>query len=75
MDFINVKDLVAGIADVALKAPQKEVFHISGGKAVPLIKYVKELNKYFSVNYEIKELHDRPTRGTMNNKKAKKMIG
>ena len=75
MDFINVKDLVAGIADVALKAPPQEVFHISGNKAISLTKFVEILKKYFEVDYEIKDLQDRPKRGNMDNKKAKKMIG
>lgn len=75
MDFIYVKDLVAGIADVSLKAPIQETFHISGNKAVGLIKFVKILQEYFDLDYEIKEIHDRPVRGTMHNKKARKIIG
>lgn len=75
MDFIYIKDLVVGIVDVALKAPHQEVFHISGGGAIGLVQYVEMLKKYFSFDYEIKELDDRPKRGTMNNKKAKKIIG
>lgn len=75
MDFIYVRDLAAGVADVALKSPAKEIFHISGGGAIGLVQYVEMLKKYFSFDYEIKELDDRPKRGTMNNKKAKKIIG
>lgn len=74
-DFIYVKDLVAGIADVILKAPPKEIFHISGGKAIALADFVKQLNKYFKLDYEVKTIHDRPKRGTMNNAKAKKILG
>lgn len=75
MDFIYVKDLVAGIADVALKAPVREVFHISGSNAISLIKFVDILKKHFDFNYEVKDIYDRPRRGTMDNKKAKKVIG
>lgn len=75
MDFIYVKDLVRGIADVALKAPAKEVFHISGGHAVSLFKFVDILKRYFKFEVEVKDLQDRPKRGTMDNKKAKKIIG
>lgn len=75
MDFINVKDLVSGIADVALKAPIKEAFHISGNNAISLIKFVDILKKHFTFEYEIKNIKDRPTRGTMNNKKARKIFG
>lgn len=75
MDFTYVKDLAAGIADVALKAPVRETFHISGGKAVGLHEFVGLLGEHFDLDYEVKELSDRPKRGTMNNKKAKKMIG
>ncbi len=75
MDFIYVKDLVRGIADVALKAPAKEVFHISGGNAISLFQFVDVLKKYFKFEVEVKDLQDRPKRGTMDNKKAKKIIG
>lgn len=75
MDFINVKDLTKGIADVALKGSMKEVFHISGGKAIGLTEFVKELKQYFTLDYEIKDMHDRPKRGTMDNKKARRKIG
>lgn len=75
MDFIYVKDLVRGIADVALKAPSKEAFHISGSNAVSLFKFVDILKKYFEFDVEVKDIQDRPKRGTMDNRKAKKMIG
>lgn len=75
MDFIYVKDLVKGIADVALKAPAKEVFHISGGHAVSLFKFIDILKKYFKFNVEVKDIQDRPKRGTMDNRKARKIIG
>lgn len=75
MDFIYVKDLVSGIADVALKAPDGETFHISGNNAIGLNDFIKVLQKYFTLNYEVRDIKDRPTRGTMDNKKAKKMIG
>lgn len=75
MDFIYVKDLAAGIADVALKAPPREIFHISGNHAIGLVEFVKILTKYFTFNYEAKDLQDRPRRGTMHNKKARKLIG
>ena len=75
MDFIYVKDLVAGIAEVSLKAPAKEVFHISGNNAISLTKFVNILKKHFTFEYEIRDIQDRPRRGTMNNKKAKKMLG
>lgn len=75
LDFINVKDLVAGIADVALKADPKQVFHISGGGAVGLTHFVEVLKKHFSLEYEIKDVADRPKRGTMDNIKAKNLIG
>ena len=75
MDFINVKDLVKGVADVALKAPTREIFHISGNHAVSLFEFVDKLKKYFKFHVEIKDIQDRPKRGTMNNSKAKKIIG
>lgn len=75
MDFIYVKDLVSGIADVALKAPAKEVFHISGNNAISLMEFVNILKKYFTFEYEVRDIHDRPRRGTMDNKKARKIIG
>lgn len=75
MDFIYVKDLVAGIADVALNAPAKEAFHISGNKAISLIEFVDVLKKHFDFNFEVKDIQDRPRRGTMDNGKAKKIIG
>jgi len=75
LDFINVKDLAKGIADVALKALTKEVFHISGNHAVSLFKFVDILKKYFKLDVEIRDIQDRPKRGTMNNLKAKRIIG
>ncbi len=75
MDFIYVKDLVKGIADVSLKAPAKEAFHISGNKAISLIEFMNILKKHFTFEYELKDIQDRPRRGTMNNAKAKKMLG
>ena len=75
IDFIYVKDLVRGIADVALKAPSKEIFHISGSNAVNLFKFVDILKKYFKFDVEVRDIQDRPKRGTMDNKKAKKIIG
>lgn len=75
MDFIYVKDLVAGIAEVSLKAPAKEVFHISGNNAISLTKFVNIIKKHFTFEYEIRDIQDRPRRGTMNNKKAKKILG
>lgn len=75
MDFIYVKDLVAGIAEVSLKAPAKEVFHISGNNAISLTKFVNILKKHFTFEYEIKDMQDRPRRGTMNNSKARKILG
>ena len=75
MDFIYVKDLVAGIAEVSLKAPAKETFHISGNHAINLMKFVDILKRFFTFDYEVKDLHDRPRRGTMDNAKAKRIIG
>lgn len=75
MHFIYVKDLVAGIADVTLKAPPQETFHISGNQVISLVRFVEMLQKYFTFDYEIKELNDRPRRGLMDNKKARKTIG
>lgn len=75
MDFIYVKDLVSGIADVALKAPTKEVFHISGNNAISLMEFVNILKKHFTFEHEVRDIHDRPRRGTMDNKKARKIIG
>ena len=75
MDFINVKDLVSGIAKVSLKAPVKETFHISGNHAIILIEFVNILKKHFTFEYEIKDIQDRPRRGTLNNEKARKVLG
>lgn len=74
MDFIYIKDLVAGIADVALKAPAREIFHISGSNAISLIEFVDILKKHFDFDYKVKDIQDRPRRGTMDNRKARKII-
>lgn len=75
MDFTYVKDLVAGIADVLLKAPVQEIYHISGGQARKLIDFVKILAEYFTFDYEVNSIKDRPRRGTMDNTKVRKAIG
>lgn len=75
LDFTYVKDLVSGIADVLEKAPNKETYHISGGKARKLLDFVDQLKKYFQFEYEIRDIQDRPKRGTMDYSKIKKAIG
>ncbi|OGE34536.1 hypothetical protein A3C32_04300 [Candidatus Daviesbacteria bacterium RIFCSPHIGHO2_02_FULL_41_14] len=75
LDFTYVKDLVSGIADVLQKAPNSETYHISGGKAKKLVHFVKFLKAHFKFEYEIKDIQDRPKRGTMDRKKIKKAIG
>lgn len=75
MDFMYVKDLVAGITSVALKAPAREVFHISGNNAIGLTEFVAILQKHFPFEYEIRDIQDRPRRGSMDNRKARKMLG
>lgn len=75
IDFTYVKDLALGIADVLLKSPYGETYHISGGRARKLINFVEILTKYFNFEYETTNLKDRPRRGTMDNRKAKKAIG
>ncbi|MCX6706167.1 MAG: NAD(P)-dependent oxidoreductase, partial [Candidatus Woesebacteria bacterium] len=77
LDFIYIKDLVGGIADVALSGFKKENFHITGGKALRLVDYVNEIKKYFpKIRYKVKiGLNDRPKRATMDNTKARILLG
>src|SRR5574343_60373 len=76
LDFIYVKDLVRGIADVALSDHKNEAFHISGGKALSLVDFAEELKKYFpDVTYDKVAVQDRPKRGTMDNTKARMLLG
>jgi nucleoside-diphosphate-sugar epimerase len=75
-DFIYVKDLVAGLEKVVDSDIDHEVLHISGGHAIPLTDFVKELSKHFpKLDYEIKEnVDDRPRRGTMDNTKTRVLL-
>ncbi len=73
-DFIYVKDLVDGITQVIASAPQKEIFHISGGQAYPLSKFVDKLKSFFELDFEIRNVDDRPRRGVLDNTKAKQLI-
>ncbi len=75
LDFIYIKDLVEGIIKVISVAPTKEIFHISGGKAQKLSTFISHLRPYFNLKYEIKTLTDKPRRGTMDNSKARMMLG
>jgi len=75
LDFIYIKDLVEGILKVVSIAPTKEVFHISGGKAQKLSSFIEYLRPYFKLKYETKHLNDRPSRGTMENSKARMVLG
>ncbi len=75
MDFTYVKDLVKGIADVALKAPKQKIYHISGGKARKLTDFVTILREHYEFDYDLQDVKDRPKRGTMDNTKIKKEIG
>ncbi len=75
MDFTYVKDLASGIYMLLKKERNQEVFHLSGGHARKLLDYVKILKKHYSFDYEIRKIHDRPNRGTMDNSKARKLLG
>lgn len=76
LDFIHVQDLVQGIADVALSDKKNEAFHISGGKALNLLDYAELLKKYFpNLNYDTTKVQDRPKRGTIDNTKARMLLG
>lgn len=76
LDFVYIKDLVAGIASVAFSKVVKETFHITGGKAKPLETFAKNLKRHFpDLEYEVRSgLNDRPERGSMSNKRAKIML-
>lgn len=75
LDYIYIKDFVAGLAKVILEAPVCEDFHISGGKPASLLEYVKEVEKYFpNIKYEVKSVFDRPKRGSLDNAKAKRVL-
>jgi UDP-glucose 4-epimerase len=75
-DFIYIKDLVEGLAKIIKSNVGHEIIHISGGHAVSLAKFVKEMTKYFrGLDYVIKEnINDRPRRGTMDNTKARVIL-
>lgn len=75
LDFIYIKDLIAGIVKVIFTDKINEDFHITGGQGLPLIDYVEELKKHFdSLKYTRKTVKDRPDRGTMINRKAKILL-
>ena len=75
LDFIYIKDLVEGILQVISKSAVKEIYHISGGKAYKLSSFVKHLPDFFKLKYNKRYLHDRPIRGTMDNSKARMVLG
>lgn len=76
LDFIYVKDLANGLRAVIEGSAVNEDFHISGGMCLPLTEYVYRLTKYFpAMKYEVKSLNDRPGRGTMDNTKARMLLG
>ena len=75
VDFIYIKDLVEGIYKVIEAAPVKEIFHVSGGKAQKLSAFIKCLKPYFDLIYVVRNLKDKPTRGTMENTKARMFLG
>lgn len=77
LDFIYINDLIEGITKVIFSPKAaNEDFHISGGLALPLTDYVKEVKKYIEeLQYEVKDINDRPARGTMGNSKAKDLLG
>lgn len=77
LDFIYIKDLVGGIVKVIGANTRHEVFHLSGGHAAPLARFVEKLKKHFpDLNYEVREgVNDRPRRGTMENTKARILLG
>lgn len=74
VDFIYIKDLVEGIYKVIQVAKPKEIFHISGGNAQKLSYFINRLKPYFDMKYEVKSLKDKPTRGTMENTKARILL-
>lgn len=75
LDFIYVKDLVAGIKKV-ISSNKNEVFNISGGKALGLVDFVKTVESIESkkMNYEVKSINDRSRRGTLVNDKARLIL-
>lgn len=76
LDFIHVQDIARGIADAALSDKANEDFHISGGKALNLLDYAELLKKYFpDLAYETTKVQDRPKRGTIDNTKARMLLG
>lgn len=73
-DFIYIKDLVKGIIDVMTKEAYFEIFNISGGRMSPLEDFAKVVSSKFGVNYEAKQLDDRPRRGSLINDKARVLL-
>lgn len=76
LDFIYIEDLAEGIAEVITQDYPNEDFHISGGKAVKIIDFVRELKLYFpEMTYTVENHDDRPMRGTLENTKARMLLG
>ena len=76
LDYIYIDDLVDGIIKVIETDHVNEEFHISGGISRPLLDYVKELKKHIpDLDYEIKEIDDRPMRSASSNSKARRLLG
>lgn len=75
LDFIYIKDLARGIADVIDSRQLNEAFHISGGKALTLFDYVETLKKHYpKMDYTLEDPKDRPKRGTLDNSKARMLL-
>lgn len=72
LDFIYVKDLVAGIKEVMFY-DGNDTFHISGGRAVTIVDFIKAVEKCTDkkLNYEVRSLEDRLRRASLVNDKAR----
>lgn len=76
LDFIYVKDLVTGMVKLLESNILGEAFHISGGRALTMEDFINELSKkYMLKNYEVRSVNDRPKRGTLDNTKARLLLG
>lgn len=76
LDFTYVKDLVEGIATVALSNILNEDFHVTSGRAILLPEFVEHLKTHFpKIKFEVRgQAEDRPQRGTMDITKIRVLL-
>ncbi len=76
LDFIYVKDLVAGIKSVIFH-DGNGVFNISGGRAMTLVDFIDAVDASTGkkLKYEVHATEDRGRRGSLVNDKARLVLG